>query len=207
MTAPHRSSLMNVKSDWIDFNGHLNMAYYNVLFDQGADELFAGFGFGPDYAKRTGFSTFSAEFHVCYLREVHEGNRVYVTSQLLDFDEKRFHFFQNTSGEPRSGGGSAPDPPARIKPARPASPGPTSALRHIQIQRERMDATDQRRPQVPAFREARMSSVALAVVHHIKLSRREGRLQFRANFIRLRHFCSAPLFRQHICGILMRLNP
>ena len=94
MTAPHRSSLMNVKSDWIDFNGHLNMAYYNVLFDQGADELFAGFGFGPDYAKRTGFSTFSAEFHVCYLREVHEGNRVYVTSQLLDFDEKRFHFFQ-----------------------------------------------------------------------------------------------------------------
>jgi len=91
---PHRSSLMTVKPEWIDYNGHLNMAYYNVLFDQGADELFAEFGFGPDYAKRTGHSTFSAEFHVCYLREVHEGNRVYVTSQLLDFDEKRFHFFQ-----------------------------------------------------------------------------------------------------------------
>ena len=70
------------------------MAYYNVLFDNAADELFADFGFGDDYIKRTGYSTFSAEFHVCYLREIHEGNQVYITSQLLDFDEKRFHFFQ-----------------------------------------------------------------------------------------------------------------
>lgn len=85
---------MSVQSDWIDYNGHLNMAYYHVLFDRGADELFSLFGFGPERAKKTGFSTFSAEFHVCYLRELHEGDRVYVTSQLLDFDEKRFHFYQ-----------------------------------------------------------------------------------------------------------------
>lgn len=99
MDAPHRSSLLTVQPEWIDSNGHLNMAYYNVLFDRGADELFAQFGFGPDYAKRTGHSTFSAEFHVCYLREVHEGDQVYVTSQLLDFDEKRFHFFQKLHHE------------------------------------------------------------------------------------------------------------
>ncbi|MGH1577626.1 thioesterase family protein [Planktotalea sp.] len=92
--APHRSSLQTVQPQWIDHNGHLNMAYYNVLFDRGADELFAEFGFDPDYIARTGHSTFSAEFHVCYLRELHEGDQVYVTSQLLDFDEKRFHFFQ-----------------------------------------------------------------------------------------------------------------
>lgn len=92
--APHRSHLMPVEPQWIDYNGHLNMAYYHVLFDRGADELFAEFGFGPDYVKETGFSTFSAESHVCYLREVHEGDRVYVTSQLIDFDEKRFHFYQ-----------------------------------------------------------------------------------------------------------------
>ena len=99
MRGPHRSSLFTVKPDWIDYNGHLNMAYYNVLFDNAADELFAEFGFGEDYIKRTGYSTFSAEFHVCYLREIHEGNRVYVTSQLLDFDEKRFHFFQELHHE------------------------------------------------------------------------------------------------------------
>lgn len=94
MTAPHRSRLMSVEPQWIDYNGHLNMAYYNVLFDRGADDLFAEFGFGPDYAARERHTTFSAEFHVCYLRELHEGDQVYVTSQLLDFDEKRFHFYQ-----------------------------------------------------------------------------------------------------------------
>ena len=91
---PFKSLPMAVEPQWIDYNGHLNMAYYNVLFDRGADQLFEEFGFGPDYAKTTGFSTFSAEFHVCYLRELHEGDRVFVTSQLLDFDEKRFHFYQ-----------------------------------------------------------------------------------------------------------------
>ena len=97
--APHRSSRLTVQSDWIDYNGHLNMAYYNVLFDRGADELFELFGFGPDYARQSGFSTFSAEFHVCYLRELHEGDGVFVTSQLIDFDEKRFHFYQELHHE------------------------------------------------------------------------------------------------------------
>lgn len=94
MTAPHRSRLMSVEPQWIDYNGHLNMAYYNVLFDRGADDLFEEFGIGPDYPKTRNFSTFSAEFHVCYLRELKEGDQVYVTSQLIDMDDKRFHFFQ-----------------------------------------------------------------------------------------------------------------
>ena len=93
-TIPHRSRMMQVEPQWIDYNGHLNMAYYNVLFDRGADDLFLEFGISEDTRHSTGFSTFSAEFHVCYLRELHEGDRVFVTSQLLDMDEKRFHFFQ-----------------------------------------------------------------------------------------------------------------
>lgn len=95
----HRSSALTVEPQWIDHNGHLNMAYYHVLFDRGADELFAKFGIDPDYIARTGHSTFSAEFHVCYLRELHVGAKVYVTSQMLDFDEKRFHFYQELHHE------------------------------------------------------------------------------------------------------------
>ncbi len=94
MSTPHRSSFLTVEPQWIDHNGHLNMAYYNVLFDRGADELFAKFGVTLESIKATQRSTFSAEFHVCYLRELHEGDQVYVVSQLLDMDEKRFHFFQ-----------------------------------------------------------------------------------------------------------------
>ena len=90
---------MTVQPDWIDYNGHLNMAYYNVLFDRGSDELFEHFGYSADSIQAKGFSTFSAEYHVCYLRELHEGDQVYVTSQLLDMDEKRFHFYQELHHE------------------------------------------------------------------------------------------------------------
>jgi len=84
---------MTVKPEWIDFNGHLNMAYYNVLFDLCADEIYNDLGFGPDYQK-TGRTTYTAEFHLCYVRELHVNDPVTVTLQLLDFDEKRFHTYQ-----------------------------------------------------------------------------------------------------------------
>ncbi|MDX1781634.1 MAG: thioesterase family protein [Thalassovita sp.] len=93
-TAPFMSSTMEVLPEWIDYNGHLNMAYYNVLFDRGADEAFARMGFGPDYAAERKMTTYSAEFHVRYLRELHVGDKVRVGFQLLDADEKRFHFCQ-----------------------------------------------------------------------------------------------------------------
>ncbi|MEO0400816.1 MAG: thioesterase family protein [Pseudomonadota bacterium] len=94
MTAPFRSSVMTVKPEWIDYNGHLNMAYYNVLFDEGADEVYPLMGFGPDYHAATGNTTYTAEFHLTYVRELHVNDPVTVTFQLVDFDEKRFHSYQ-----------------------------------------------------------------------------------------------------------------
>ncbi|NRB02312.1 MAG: thioesterase family protein [Rhodobacteraceae bacterium] len=92
-TAPFRSSLMSVEPAWIDYNGHLNMAYYNVLFDRCADEIYDQLGFGPDY-QQSGYTTYTAEFHVCYVRELHVHDNVNVTMQLVDMDEKRFHTYQ-----------------------------------------------------------------------------------------------------------------
>lgn len=89
-----RSDVMTVKDDWIDYNGHLNMAYYNVLFDTAVDQVFERLGMGPDYLKERGASFFTAEVHVCYLRELSAGMPVVGTLQLLDFDAKRAHFFQ-----------------------------------------------------------------------------------------------------------------
>ncbi|ASP33752.1 thioesterase family protein [Labrenzia sp. VG12] len=91
---PVTSTVMTVKEDWIDYNGHLNMAYYNVLFDTAVDEVFHHLGLGPDYVKDRGASFFTAEAHVCYLRELSAGMPVSVTLQLIDFDEKRAHFYQ-----------------------------------------------------------------------------------------------------------------
>ncbi len=92
--APFVSEVMTVEPEWIDYNGHLNMAYYNVLFDRCVDQGFEMLGLGPDYVKRTNASFFTLEVHVTYLREIHEGDRVRSTLHLLDYDEKRTHFFQ-----------------------------------------------------------------------------------------------------------------
>ena len=81
-----RSSVMRVEPGWIDYNGHMNMAYYNVLFDRCADEVYELLGFGPDYAETEKHTTYTAEFHVCYVRELHLDDPVTVTFQLIDAD-------------------------------------------------------------------------------------------------------------------------
>jgi acyl-CoA thioester hydrolase len=92
--APFVSSVMRVEPAWIDYNGHLNMAYYNVLFDRAVDEAYELIGCGLDYLHRTRHSTFTAEVHVRYLRELHTDDPVRVTFQLLDYDQKRIHYFE-----------------------------------------------------------------------------------------------------------------
>jgi acyl-CoA thioester hydrolase len=94
MPAPFVSSVMRVEPGWIDYNGHLNMAYYNVLFDRAVDEAYELLGCGLAYLETTKHSTFTAEAHVRYLRELHAGDPVRVTFQLLDFDAKRMHYFE-----------------------------------------------------------------------------------------------------------------
>jgi acyl-CoA thioester hydrolase len=93
--APFVSSIMPVEDDWIDYNGHLNMAYYNVLFDRAVDQVYALIGVGAGYMKARGMTLFTAEAHTRYLRELHQGDGVRVTFQLLDFDAKRLHYFEH----------------------------------------------------------------------------------------------------------------
>jgi acyl-CoA thioester hydrolase len=92
--APFVSSVMRVEPGWIDYNGHLNMAYYNVLFDRAVDEVYELLGCGVAYVEVRRHSCFTAEVHVRYLRELHAGDPVRVTFQLLDFDAKRLHYFE-----------------------------------------------------------------------------------------------------------------
>ena len=82
-----------VRPEWIDYNGHLNLAYYMVVFDHGTDAFWDAFGLDEDYRTRTGTSTYALESHVVYHRELREGDPVRITTQLLDFDAKRLHQF------------------------------------------------------------------------------------------------------------------
>ncbi|ACA16498.1 conserved hypothetical protein [Methylobacterium sp. 4-46] len=91
--APFVSSTMPIEPAWIDYNGHLNMAYYHVIFDRAVDEAFEIVGLGPEYIAERGATYFAAEVHVRYRRELTADDRVRVTLQLVDFDEKRLHFY------------------------------------------------------------------------------------------------------------------
>lgn len=91
---PFQSSVMQIEPQWIDYNGHLNMAYYNVMFDRAVDELWLELGIGPGYMKERNGSTFTAECHVRYLREIHLGDPVQISILLVAADEKRLHTFK-----------------------------------------------------------------------------------------------------------------
>ena len=100
-TTPHfeqatiTSTVRRVHKDWIDYNGHLNMAFYNVLFDKGTDDVYDRIGIGADYVTARSGSVFTMEVHVNYLSELSLDDPVRIEFQLLDRDAKRLHFFQS----------------------------------------------------------------------------------------------------------------
>ncbi len=93
-STPFIAAPQKVEDQWIDYNGHFNMAYYNVLFDRACDQAFMTVGLGPEYVEETNCSFFTLETHVTYQRELHAGDEVTVTVQMLDYDAKRMHYFQ-----------------------------------------------------------------------------------------------------------------
>ncbi len=82
-----------VESAWIDYNGHMNMAYYNLVFDQALDEVFDELGIGAAYVASGAGSCFTVEVHVTYVQEVKLADPLRITYQLLDWDAKRLHMF------------------------------------------------------------------------------------------------------------------
>lgn len=83
-----------VRPEWIDVNGHMNVAYYVLAFDLAVDALFARLGLTDDYIRAGHGTTFAVENHVSWRRELTEGQRYRVTSVVLAYDEKRVHQFQ-----------------------------------------------------------------------------------------------------------------
>ena len=89
--APYARYEGEVLPEWIDWNGHLNLAYYVVLFDKATDLLFEELGLGLSYRRDTDRGTFVAETHNRYERELLVGEKVRVTTQIVGSDDKRLH--------------------------------------------------------------------------------------------------------------------
>lgn len=96
--APFRA---RVRPEWVDYNGHMNVAYYVLIFDQQTDAVLDRFGLGEDYRRQTGCSVFVGEMRVRYLQELRAGEVVEVTTRLLGSDAKRvllFHEMRRIDG-------------------------------------------------------------------------------------------------------------
>ena len=79
-----------IKKEWTDYNGHMNVAYYVLIFDQyGSEELMTLFRMGEESAKTTKKSTMVVESHITYNQEVQEGDEVDVNLIFCDHDKKR----------------------------------------------------------------------------------------------------------------------
>ncbi|HZT86879.1 MAG TPA: thioesterase family protein [Stellaceae bacterium] len=89
--APFEEYRGEVRPEWIDHNGHMNLAYYVVLFDGATDLLFDMIDLGIAYRRRTGNGTFVAETHTVYRRELLVGERVRVATQIVAADDKRLY--------------------------------------------------------------------------------------------------------------------
>jgi len=83
-----------VLPEWIDINGHMNVAYYVLAFDLAVDALWREFGITDEHIHDNRSSTFAVESHVMYRRELKESDPYIVTAQILAYDQKRIHQFQ-----------------------------------------------------------------------------------------------------------------
>jgi acyl-CoA thioester hydrolase len=82
----------DITEEFIDIMGHMNVMWYTHIFDYGTRNLFASFGFGEDYVRRTGMGSFALESHIRYLAELRQGDTAIVYSRVLDRSEKLIHF-------------------------------------------------------------------------------------------------------------------
>jgi acyl-CoA thioester hydrolase len=78
--------------DWIDYNGHMNLSYYILVFDAGAEVILSKFEMGEHSAKTTKKSTMVVETHTNYLKEVKENEEVTVSLSHFNHDKKRLHY-------------------------------------------------------------------------------------------------------------------
>lgn len=156
IAAPLHLIQPTVPRDWVDYNGHMSESCYLLAFGDQSDAFFRLLGIDEAY-RAGGYSLFTVQTMIFNLAEAHLGDRLDLSLQLLDADEKRLHIFHAmynadtgillATGEQMlvhvdmTAGRSAPMPDmlqARVDAVRKAHahlPMPTQAGRNIAIKR------------------------------------------------------------------------
>ena len=94
LISPYRTKNQTVLGDWIDYNGHMNVAYYTLAFDKALDFFFEDvLDIGPSFVKEHKEGPFALKASYNYFSELLEGEKFFVDISILEFDPKRVHLF------------------------------------------------------------------------------------------------------------------
>ena len=80
-----------VAPEWIDYNGHVRDAYYDLIASHAVDRLMDRLGLDSRYRERTSCTLYTVEMHTHYLREIGASDTVEVSVRILGADQKRIH--------------------------------------------------------------------------------------------------------------------
>ncbi|MEO1274399.1 MAG: thioesterase family protein [Pseudomonadota bacterium] len=91
--APIRTATQTVETAWIDYNGHMNVAYYTLAFDRALDEVYETLDIGPSAVESRGQGPMALQTQIHYRAELLEGEAFHCEAVVLDADHKRCHAF------------------------------------------------------------------------------------------------------------------
>ena len=92
LNSPYRTRQQKVLPEWIDYNGHMNVAYYTLAFDKSLDFFFEDvLGIGPTYVSKMSKGPFALKASYHYFSELLVGEEFYVDLSVVDFDSKKVH--------------------------------------------------------------------------------------------------------------------
>ena len=94
LSSPYKTRNQKVLSEWIDYNGHMNVAYYTLAFDKALDFFFEDvLGIGPTFVEKNKEGPFALKASYNYFSELLEEESFFVDISILDFDSNRVHVF------------------------------------------------------------------------------------------------------------------
>ena len=94
LSSPYKTRNQKVLPEWIDYNGHMNVAYYTLAFDKALDFFFEDvLGIGPSFVEKNKEGPFALKASYNYFSELLEEEIFFVDISILDFDSKRVHLF------------------------------------------------------------------------------------------------------------------
>lgn len=100
---PIRTGTQTVPPEWIDYNDHMNVAFYTMAFDRALDEVYEALGIGQTLVRSHRMGPMALQSQVFFVSELIKDTRFACDFRLLDADAKRIHVYMEMVNLDRRG--------------------------------------------------------------------------------------------------------